>query len=30
MKENKKAWRLEEMGVKPNEDNEINDEDSTE
>jgi hypothetical protein len=30
MKENKKAWKLEEMGVEPNEDNEINDEDSVE
>ena len=30
MKENKKAWRLEEMGAEPNEDNEINEDDSIE
>ena len=30
MKENKKVWKLKEMGVEPNEDNEINDEGSKE
>ena len=30
MKENKKVWKLEVIGVEPHEDNEINDEDSKE